>query len=112
MGLRLHAAGQALRRGLFQAGGIDQREVQIAKPAKAFAAVAGDARLVVDQREPAPDQTVEQRRFADIGSADNHDFWNHGAILQGRAAECAFWLSARRLRAWHRRAQCAHGLIA
>jgi hypothetical protein len=85
---------QAMPRGIFEPGGIDQREVQIAKPAKAFAAVAGDARLIVDQREPPSDQPVEQRRFADIGPADNHDFWNHETILTGHAHACALSFTA------------------
>ena len=59
------------------------REFEIAKPAHAFAAVAGDAGLVIDQRELLPDQPVEQRRFADIGPADNHDFWKSWGDLTG-----------------------------
>ena len=39
----------------------------------ALAAVAGDARRVVDQRQPPADQPVEQRRLADIRPADDGD---------------------------------------
>ena len=72
-GLRPHAAGQALGRRLLEAGGVDHREGEIAEPRLALAAVAGDARPVVDQREPLADQPVEQRRLADIRPADDGD---------------------------------------
>ena len=42
-----------------------------------FAPVAGDARGVVHQRQPPADQLVEQRRFADIGPADDGDGQGH-----------------------------------
>ena len=77
-GLRAHAAGQAIRRGLFEAGGIDHREFEIAEPAFALAAVAGNARPVIDQRQPPPKQPVEQGRLADIGPANNGDGETHG----------------------------------
>jgi len=70
-GLRAHAARQALGCRLFQAGGIDRGEIEIAEPSLALAAVAGDARAVVDQRDAPADQPVEQSRLADIGPADN-----------------------------------------
>ena len=44
----------------------------------ALAAVARDAGLVIDQRKLLPDQAVEQRRFADIGPADDGDREGHG----------------------------------
>ena len=80
VGLRLHAARQALRRGLFEARGINQREVQIAKPAKAFAPITGDARLVVDQRQPPPDQTIKQRRFSYVWPSYNGNNVIHNAF--------------------------------
>ena len=43
-GLRPHAAGQRRASGLFEAGGVDRREGEIAKACRALAAVAGDAR--------------------------------------------------------------------
>ena len=46
-------------------------EFEIAETPLALAAVAGDAGLVIDQRELLPDQPVEQRRFSDIGPADD-----------------------------------------
>ena len=53
LGLRQHAAGEALGAGLFEPRGIDDGEVQIAEPGLALAPVAGDAGPVVDQRQRA-----------------------------------------------------------
>ena len=76
-GLRLHAAGQAVRRGLIEAGGVDHREGEIAEPRTALAAVARDAGPVIDQRQPPADQPIEQRRLADIRPSDNGDREGH-----------------------------------
>ena len=73
-GLRAHAPGERLAIALFEPGGVDDRECEIAEPRVALAPVARHAGRVVDQRELAADQPVEQRRFADIGPADNGDF--------------------------------------
>ena len=72
-GLGPHAAGQAFRSGLLQSGGIDHGEVDVAESAFPLAPVAGDARPVVDERQPAADQPVEEGRLADIGATDNGD---------------------------------------
>ena len=79
--LRLHSRRQAFAFGVFEAGGIDRFEGQIAELGLAFAPVARHARLIVDQREAAADKPVEQRRFADIGPADNGDGEGHGLGL-------------------------------
>ena len=80
--LRLHPPRQGFALGVFEACGIDHLERKIAEPALAFAAVARHAGLVVDQRQPPPDQAVEQGRFADIRTADNGDGESHdGASL-------------------------------
>ena len=50
-GLRLHPRRKAFALGVFEAGGIDHLEGKIAEPGLAFAAVARDARLIVDQRQ-------------------------------------------------------------
>src|SRR3982074_882015 len=42
------------------------------------AAIARNTGLVVDQRELLPDQPVEQRRFSDIGPADDGNREGHG----------------------------------
>ena len=88
LGLLLHARGQRALGALVEAGGIDDGEVEIAEPGLALAAVAGDARQVIDQRELLPDQAVEQRRFADIGSADNGNRKGHGSFVRCRSRAC------------------------
>ncbi len=70
-GLGAHAAGQGFGVDILQAGGIDEADAQIADLRLAQATVPGNARPVVDQRQAAADHTVEQRRLADIGPADN-----------------------------------------
>ncbi len=70
-GLLLHPRRQRALGALVEPGGIDDSEFEIAEPPLAFAAIAGDTRLVIDQRKLLPNQAVEQRRFADIGPADN-----------------------------------------
>ena len=76
-GLLLHPRGQRALGALVEARGVDHGEFEIAKARRAFAAVAGDAGFVVDQRELLPDQPVEQRRFSDIGPADNGNRKGH-----------------------------------
>ena len=78
LGLRPHAAGKALGRGLLKSRGIDHGEIEIAEPALAFAAVARHARPVVDQSGTPADQPVEQCRLADIGAADDGNGEAHG----------------------------------
>ena len=71
LGLLLHPRGQRALGALVEARGVDHGEFEIAEASLALAAVAGDAGLVIDQRELLSDQPVEQRRFSDIGPADN-----------------------------------------
>src|SRR5690606_2283975 len=52
---------------------VDHGEVQPQQVRIAEAAVARDAGLVVDQRELLADEPVEQRRLADVGTADDDD---------------------------------------
>ena len=80
--LGLHPPRKGFAFGVFEACGIDHLERKIAEPALALAAVARHAGLIVDQRQPPPDQAVEQGRFADIRTADNGDGESHdGASL-------------------------------
>ena len=51
-----------------------------------FTPVAGDAGRVVDQREPAAGEPVEQRRLAHIGTADNGDGKAHDGGAPGKPA--------------------------
>ena len=60
-------------------------EFEIAEPRLALAAVARHAGLVIDQRELLPDQPVEQRRFADIGPADDGNREGHERSVRCRA---------------------------
>ncbi len=83
-GLRLHSPREAFALGIFEAGGIDHLERKIAEPGFALPPVARHARLVVDQRQAAADQPVEQRRFADIRPADNGDSEGHGPSFEER----------------------------
>ena len=75
LGLRAHAAFEAPAVPSSSPAVSSMRKLEVAKPRLALAAVAGDARRVVDQRQPPADQPVEQRRLADIGPAGNN---NHG----------------------------------
>ena len=77
-GLRAHPAGQRLRILVLVAGGIDHPEFQPEQARLALAPVAGHAGPVVDQRQLLADQPVEQRRFADIGTADDRDGGKRG----------------------------------
>ena len=86
--LLLHAGGQRALGALIEAGGVDDREVEIAEPGLALAAVAGDAGQVIDKRELLPDQAVEQRRLADIGPADNGNLKGHGSFVRCRSRAC------------------------
>src|SRR3982750_24340 len=86
--LLLHAGGQRPLGALIEAGGVDDREVEIAEPGLALAAIAGDARQVIDKRELLPDQAVEQRRLADIGPADNGNLKGHGSFVRCRSRAC------------------------
>ena len=63
--------------GLFKAGGVDDAEFEIAETRLAFATVAGDAGLVVDERQLLADQPVEQGRLADIRPPDDGDERRH-----------------------------------
>jgi hypothetical protein len=76
-GLFLHPRGQRALGALVEAGGIDEGEFEIAQTPFALAAVAGDAGLVIDQRQLLSDQPIEQRRFSDIGPADNGNRERH-----------------------------------
>ena len=76
-GLLLHPRGERALGALVEAGGVDHGEFEIAEARIALAAVAGDAGLVIDQRELLPDQPVEQRRLSDIGPADDGNRKGH-----------------------------------
>ena len=66
-----HAPGERGGIGIFEAGGIDDGDFEIEEPCQPFAAITRDARRVVDQRQLATDEAVEERRFADIWATDD-----------------------------------------
>ena len=53
LGLRAHAALQGLGRRILEAGRVDHVEIEVVEAGRMDAAVAGDARRVVDQRQLA-----------------------------------------------------------
>jgi hypothetical protein len=75
--LLLHPRGQRPLCARIEARGVDHGEFEIAKARRALPAVAGHAGFVVNQRKLLPDQPIEQRRFSDIGPADNGDRKGH-----------------------------------
>ena len=81
LGLGAHAAGERLPVAGFEPGGVDDGEGKIAEPRFALAPIAGDAGLVVNQRQFAPDEPIEQRRLADVRPPDDGDFHVHGRRL-------------------------------
>ena len=75
--LRTHAPGERFRIALLEARRVDDGEGKVRDPALALAAIAGDARLVVDERQPPPNQPIEQRRLADVRPADDRNLGAH-----------------------------------
>jgi hypothetical protein len=69
--LGAHAALQRIGMADLEAGRVDDVEDKIVKLGGMQAAVARHARRVVDKRELAPGQPVEQRRLADIRTSDD-----------------------------------------
>ncbi len=80
LGLLLHARREGLGRGLVEARGIQHAEAEIAQARLALAPVAGDAGLIVDQRQAPPDETVEECRLPHVGTADDGHRCGHGAL--------------------------------
>ena len=76
--LHPHPAGQAVGVLIFITGGVDDGEVEAEQMRLALTPVAGDAGLVVDQRELLADQAVEQGGLAHIGPPDNGYDGQHG----------------------------------
>ena len=82
--LLLHSRGQRALGALVEASSIDDGEFEIAKTRLTFAAVARDTGFVIDERELLPDQPIEQRRFSDIGPADNGNRERHRRSVRAR----------------------------
>ena len=66
------------------AAGIDDGELAFAPLGGAVQAVARRAGLFVHDGAVLADQTIEEGRLADVGSADQCDDW-HGRLAAGRA---------------------------
>ncbi len=80
-GLLAHARFQRLVGQVFEAGGVDQFQVDVAEAASGVAAVTRHTGTVVDNGELFSGQAVEQGRFADIGPADNGNFQGHPRLI-------------------------------
>ena len=57
--LRAHPASERFGFTFLEPGGVDDGEGEIGEPGFALAAIARDARLVVDKRKLTPDQPIE-----------------------------------------------------
>ena len=89
LGLLAHAARQAGRVLVLEPGGVDHPELQPNQVGVAFAPVARDSGPVIDQREALADEPVEERRFADVGAADDcNGGERHGGRLVEQARHC------------------------
>src|SRR5690606_22088619 len=71
LGLLAHAVFERTILDVFVAGCVQHAERQVGDPALRLATVTGYAGRVVDERNLAPDQSVEKGRLANIGAADN-----------------------------------------
>ena len=89
-GQTAHPALKAVVGDIFQPCRVDHGKAQIENPGVAFAQVAGDAGLVIDQRHLAPDKAVEQGGFADVGTSDNGQGKAHHA-LRGLVRQSGRW---------------------
>ena len=84
LGLRAHARFERGVGEIFETGGVDQREIEVAQPAGGFAPIARDARRVVDDGELLAREAIEQRRFADIRPPDDRELDRHGPHIIAR----------------------------
>ena len=66
-------AAEDAGRQRIEAAGVDDAEARRPPLADAVAAIARDARLVLDERRLPADQAVEQRRLADVRPPDQRD---------------------------------------
>src|SRR6185295_1568760 len=76
-GLCAHAACQTLVVGLLEPRRVDHAKFEAGKISFAFTPVARDTWPVIDKREPPSNQAIEERRFTDIGPADEGDGGQH-----------------------------------
>jgi hypothetical protein len=69
-GLFAHARGERSLGAVIEPRGVNHGEAEIAQACVAFAPVARDARLVIDQRQLLANKAIEQRRLADVRASD------------------------------------------
>ena len=82
LGLLAHAVFEAPIGHVFVTGGVEHAEAEISDMAFGLTAVAGDAGRIIDKRNLAADEPVEQRGFADIGATDNGNGDGHGRFIR------------------------------
>ena len=94
---QLDLAGDALLHRIValgvEAAGVDQRVTAAAEPRVGVVAVTRDARLVVDDGELLPHETVEEGALPDVGSA-HHGHDGPGTVLLGSCGEGELFLLA------------------
>ena len=73
LGLRAHTPRERGDIALFKSSGVDDREREIGKMRFALTTIARHAGTVIYEGEFLAHQPVEQRRFADVGPADDGD---------------------------------------
>ena len=79
-GLGAHASRKGLGRRFLETGGVHDLETQIKQRRVMQPTVAGHSGLVIDKGDLLPGKPVEQRRLADIRSADDGGKKRHGTI--------------------------------
>ena len=86
VGLGLHPARQRLRCLFLQPGRVDDAKIQVKQRRVGLPAVTGHPRRIIDKCDLPPNQPVEQRRLADIGTPDNGNGRKtiHAGALEGR----------------------------
>ena len=84
LGEAAHARLERLAADRLPAGGVEQREGEVAELRRRFAHVARHARRVVDDGVALADQAIEQRRLADVGTADDRDAGSVLAVAVGQ----------------------------
>ena len=98
-GLRAHAPGERVGIAFLQTRRVDDGEGEVGELRFALAAIAGDAGLIVDQRQLASDEPVEQRRLADVRPADDRNLGAHVALSRSAGHARPRYFAADRLEA-------------
>ena len=78
LGLLAHAVFKTAVGDILITGRIEDAEGQVGNATLGFAPIASDTGRVIDKRDLAADEAVEQRGLANIGTTDNGDGDGHG----------------------------------